>query len=117
MAGVVAKKKIPAATLMETMISMVILLVVFGVAMMVYLQVSGSNYNELKAKSYLALQHIKIKTIKSKRLTEESYEMEGYKVYKSIEPYQESLYLIRLEAIRNDGKKLCELKEVMMFDE
>lgn len=110
--------KISSATMMETMVSMVILLIVFGVAFHIYIQVMSSNYNRLKANALVNTRHHAQETKVLRKFIDEVYIKEGYEIEKSVEVIDNSS-LVRLTFVAQTrtGKVLYEWKEVVNVSE
>lgn len=111
--------KIPATTLIEVLISLTIISISVGIAMMIYTNILYSNRNNVKMKANLLLNEISIEAQKNKDYSDTEINTDNFVITKKVEPYNhiEFLYTMNLEAKDKDGKKLAERKElVLVYD-
>jgi hypothetical protein len=115
MAGVDVHKKIPAASLFETIVALMIIMIVFGIAMTIYVNVmrNSSSLSELKASQ--KLEEIARDTKEKKSYFDEKFEDEGTIIEKKVSKYQgkEELLLIDIQAFDKENKRLAERKEII----
>lgn len=109
--------KLKAASLLETILALVITMLVFGIASMVYVNVlkSGITLSALTARQKLEV--LAEETKRSKTFVSETVKEEGYTIEKSIEPYQGNTSLLKMElqVIDEQGKVLAEYKELLLL--
>jgi hypothetical protein len=102
-------KKIQAATLIESLIAMVIVMLSFGIATTVYVNVISSGNQLQKLKSELLLKRIASETIKAHLFLDEKITVDEITVQKKITSYNGSkdLLEISLQAFSSNEKLLC----------
>lgn len=108
-----------ASSLVEVIIAMVVITLVFGLTLVIYLNVvrSSSLFPKLKASSLL--DQVALQTKTEKRFFEETLETGGYHIHKQVSIYRgnERLLLIRLQATDPEGTVLAERNELIPADE
>lgn len=111
MAGI----KLKAATLMESLVAMVIVLACCGIAAMIYVNVMDSGNEREKLKAHLMLNEAAIKTKNEKLFLDEEIQGEFITIRKRITPYKEQadLSLLVLTAIDADGNIVEARKEII----
>ncbi len=93
---------------------MVILLIVFGVAFQIHVQVMSSGSSQLQTEAQLNIRHQAELTRRNQKYIDEVISMNGYDIIKEVESLDETLVHVRLKAVRPNGDLLCERKEVML---
>jgi Tfp pilus assembly protein PilV len=88
--------KVKGSTLLEVIVALVIIMFVFGIAMMIYLNVLQSSYSNRLIQANLLLKAISDETIREKKYVDEYIQRNGWTVKKSIVKYQHSNCLIHL---------------------
>ncbi len=113
------KRKIQAATLVETLIAMTIIIVCFGIGMMIYLNVLNSDRPWQSLKTYTLLKEI-AKVIKVERsYFDDIITMDDYEIHKTIEKHviNDHLIELRLELYDQKGKPLKTRNELIVVYE
>ena len=111
MAGV----KLKAATLMESLVAMVVVLVCCGIASMIYVNVITSGNEREKLKAHLLLNEAAIKAKNENLFLDEEIRGETITIRKSIAPYKElpDISLLTLTAVDADGHVIETRKELI----
>ena len=112
------KLKLKAATLMEALIAMVIIVVSFGVAVMIYSNVLDSDKQYQQLKATLLLNQESILTKREKLF------LDGEKIYgewtikKVISHYQgiENLYNLEFAVVDKQGKLIAKRNELIIIE-
>lgn len=108
-------KKIKAATLIESLIAMVIVMLCFGIAITVYVNVISSGNQAQKLRSRLLLKKIAVETKQSRVFLDEKITLDEVVVQKKITPYNgmKNLVQMNLKAYSNTEKLLSEYNELV----
>lgn len=111
MAGI----KLKAATLMESLVAMVVVLVCCGIAAMIYVNVMNSGNEREKLKAHLLLNETAIKTKSERLFLDEEIKGEFITIRKTVEPYKEQadLSLLVLTALDEAGNIIETRKEII----
>ena len=117
----ILKTKLKAATLIEAIVSMVIVTIetiAFGIGMMIYLNILRTTDYQRKLEARLLLNEIAIQTRKDKSFIDEVIENPKMRIRKSIIPYKnsENLGLLYLVAFDKQDKQLAERKELIFIE-
>jgi len=107
--------KAKAATLLESLVAMVVVLLSFGIALMIYVNIANSNNSQLKLNAYLTLSEVLTETIQDEAYTDEETEKGILTIVKTVQPYGRSTSLIEihLEAKDINGKLLSVLDKIV----
>ncbi len=108
-------KKIKGATLIESLIAMLIVMLCFGIAITVYVNVISSGNQLQKLKSELLLKQIAVQTKNAGVFLDEKMTLDGIVVQKKIVPYNGLKHLIHLnlKAYSSSEKLLSEYNELV----
>jgi Tfp pilus assembly protein PilV len=108
--------KVQASTILEVVIAMVLIIVVFGIAMMIYTNVLSSSLSVKKIKAQAVLQQTLIKTEQLKGITSQSITVDDFRVEQEVKPYNGSKLLndIHLTAYDANQRKIAELEKVII---
>jgi hypothetical protein len=117
--AVLKPARVSGATLLEVVVALVIIMVVFGVSMMIYLNILRSTYTYRQLSSALLLKDIGEETISTKSYFDERIERDGIIVIKRIQKYnnQANLIHLHLETIDEGSKKLLTRDQLINTDE
>ena len=109
-------KKVKASTLIEVMVAMIIVMISFGIAMIIYINVTRSDNQVQKLKVQLLLNETAIKTSNENSFMDEKTETDGIFVNKTVNSYNgiPGLNFLLLEAFDANGKKIAERKELVI---
>lgn len=108
--------KLKASTLMESLVAMIVIMICFVIASMIYTNIINSTNNKLKLDASLLLKEIGIKAKEENNYLDEKFETENLVVQKSVTSYKNSgnLSLLTLIAFDKNGKKIAEQKELII---
>jgi len=109
------QKKVKSSTLIEVLIAMVILLIVFGVAMLVFKNINTSYSPKLDLKAYLKLEETVQQTKDELTFIDEEFETDNMKVIKKVYDYSqgENLMVLDISVMNMNGRVLSERKEIV----
>lgn len=96
-------KKIPASTLIETIIAMVLLLTIAGVTLLIYLNIFRSNTSYRRVRAYELSQNIESGLIAEPVETEETIEADRQLHGEWTVSSQSNLYLFTIELSNEDS--------------
>ena len=110
-----ANKRIPAATLQETIIALTIVLICFSVALMVFVNVMKTEHARDQLKSNLILKEISQNTIKEQSYYNDWLERGHFSIEKQINnhPTNSSLGLIEIKVFKS-SRLLIKSKELFV---
>ena len=105
---------LPAVSIVESMVAMVLIIMSFGMGMAIFLQVMTSDKVESKAKARVVLNQIMTETKYKESLINETFENEGLQIIKKTEPwFTPDFEMITIQALNGKGELLGEIKELI----
>jgi Tfp pilus assembly protein PilE len=115
MAGSKLKSKVQASTILEVVISMVIIVVVFGIAMMIYTNVLRMSLSVKKLKAQAILNEMALKAEHSTADTTPDVMVDDFRIEQETKPYNGNAALIEihLTAYDNNKQKIAEFQQVI----
>ena len=107
--------RLKATTIIESMVAMVIIVVSFGIAMMIYMNVLSTDQLSPQTKADILLQEEMVETKKNRRFFKETKEIDGILLEKEVLPYPGSpdAYVIVLTMRDAKGKIIREVREIV----
>ena|SRR5688572_27984163 len=108
--------KLKAATLIESLVAMVIMVLFFGIATMVYLNVMNADQHRQKLKVTLLLDDLAHQTKASGSFFDQVLKTEEMQIVQSIIAYNntENLSVLSIKAFDLKGKLLAERNELIV---
>jgi len=115
-AKLIYKDKVEASTIVEVIVSMVIIVVVFGIAMMIYANVTRMSLSAQKIKAQAILQQELISTEQTKAFSNKSIDTADLHIEQSVAPFNNdtSLSVIHLTAYDLNQNKITELQKLII---
>lgn len=112
-------RKIAAATIIETMVAMTILLVLFGMAITLLVQVTLAGNSGKKIKAEQLLSDWAVKTKQDQQYVDEEITADGFLLKRTVKAAAGENGLLEIEySIYEDGKKLLpDRKELVIYEE
>jgi hypothetical protein len=109
------KGRIKASSIMEVIISMVVIVVVFGIAMMIYSNVIRLSFSAKKLKAAAVLKEALINAEEGMQQEDRSFTLEDIQVEQKVAPYPgvEGLLEIRLVAYDENKEQLAQLQKLI----
>jgi len=103
--GVIKLKKYPAATLVETIVASVIILIVFGIATMVLVQTSKTNYSTKKIRADYLIDQFAYETDQQKNFSDDEKQTDVFTLIKKIETHSfgQNVVVAKFSAIDKNG--------------
>ena len=116
MAGSKLNTRVKASTILEVVISMVIIVVVFGIAMMIYTNVLRLSLSAKKMKAQALLQETLLKAEQTSGNTNQSFTIGDFRIEQQADPYnnETNLTAIHLTAFDKNQQKIAELQKVII---
>jgi type II secretory pathway pseudopilin PulG len=110
-----AGNKVKASTILEVLISMVIIIVVFGIAMMIYANVTQSSLSVKKIKAEAVLNGYLQTAEKSTGNTTQSFTVDSLRIEQTIKSYNTEKNLVEIDLVAYDAgqQKVAELHKVI----
>ena len=107
--------KIPAFTILESMISIVILMIAFSLSTLVIMNVTTSGMSREKQNAYILVKALKNETLLESRFIDESIIVDQLLIEKTMLDYGkgDQLKVLLIEAFKGK-KKLFESKEIIV---
>jgi len=110
------KGKLKASTILEVLISMIVIMVVFGIAMMIFTNVTRSSLSDKKLSAEKALNEQLLNDEKSAGLVTQTLTIDNFRVEQTVQPYNgdNSLTRIDLAAYDEGQQKIAELHKIII---
>ncbi|MBE9585984.1 hypothetical protein IM792_16135 [Mucilaginibacter sp. JRF] len=111
--------RVSGSSLMEVLVAMILLLIVFGIAMMIFANIARTSVNtlELQARSFAEkeLEHVKIE----RSFTPEQTETDSMTINREVSflPKQPGMVEVNIRVTDRQQKQLAEIKEQIRADE
>jgi type II secretory pathway component PulJ len=107
--------RVKASTILEVVVSMVIIILVFGIAMMIYTNVLRMSLSVKKIKAQALLQETLLKAETTKDRSTQSLIMDDLRIEQEIKPFNNDSLLseIHLTAYDANQQKITELQKVI----
>jgi type II secretory pathway pseudopilin PulG len=111
--------KVAASSLLEVVVAMVIAVVVFGIGMMTYLNVTRASFGLREFNATLWLQEVAAETVAKRSFFNETFEKENLILHKKVSPYQrmDNLVLMELEVVDLENKRLATQRQLLFTHE
>jgi Tfp pilus assembly protein PilE len=115
MAGSKLNGRVKASSILEVIVSMVIIVIVFGIAMMIYTNVLRLSLSAKKLKAQALLQETMLKAEHSSENTSQSVTIADFRIEQEVKPYPDvaGLTEIHLTAFDANQQKIAELQKVI----
>ena len=115
----IVTKQMKAATLVETIVSLIIIMIVFSIGMIIFNRVifSGNQFQQLQI--HLLMKKIAIETKTNNRYFDETFSKDQYIIEKKITKYKntEFIYHLQLISYSNSNKKVGSYNELIIIDD
>lgn len=102
---------------MESMVSIVIVMIIFSLSSIVIISVSSSGMSREKQNAYMLVKTYRNEVVRENRLIDETIEIDEFTVEKTILDYEkgDELKVLLIEVFKGK-KKLFESKELIVLD-
>ena len=107
---------VKASTIMEVLIAMILMIVVFGIAMMIFTNVLNSSLSVKKIRAQAILQETLINAEKADTNLSQSISVDDFRIEQEIKPYDGNAALIdiHLTAFDQNQQKIAQLEKVIL---
>lgn len=111
----ISDARVKGYVLLESIFSMVVIMICFGVAMMVFNMITSNSGTALKTRARIQLQTEAEKCKSAHLFLDEDLRFDAYTVERRVKPYNanEHVSLLELRAITPEGKTLAEHYELV----
>lgn len=115
MAGSKLNTKLRASTILEVIVSMVIIVIVFGIAMMIYTNMLRLSLSAKKLRAQALLRETLFTSEHSAANTTQTFTVDDFRIEQEVKPYHDnsSLTDIHLTAYDQNQQKIAELEKVI----
>lgn len=105
-------KKTDGSTLIETLLSLTIIMVCFSIGMMIFNNILKNSNNRLQTEAFFKIKELAIDAINNDQMNNETIEFEEFFIVKTTRPFEniKNLYIIEIAAYKSEDKKLTEFK-------
>jgi Tfp pilus assembly protein PilE len=109
-------KRISAHTLVETIISMAIVMFVFGIAMMIYINVVRTDRIMQKTEVFFKINETLFKAKQTRDFTEKQFDFKTFEIHQKVEAYSgcKNIKKLTVLAVDIDGKLIAEKSELII---
>ena len=116
MAGSKLKSSVRASTILEVVVSMVIIVVVFGIAMMIYTNVTRMSLSAKKIRAQALLQETMLVAEHTSVNVTQTINKDDFRIEEEVKPYHENVALtdIHLAAYDQNQQKIAELQKIII---
>jgi len=113
------RHRIEGSTILEVIISMIIIIVVFGIAMMIFTNVNRLSLSAKKLKAQAILQHTLLLTEQAKDHTDQTVTVDDLTIKQELTPFENEpgLSVITLTAFDPNHEQVARLKKVIVSHE
>ena len=108
--------KLKAYTLVETIIAMVIIMLVFSIAMMIFVNVMKTERVVRQAEVFFKINEVLNQTKLKKEYVDLTYSFDDYEIQQTIIPYNESnkIKQLTVTAFDSNGKQIAQKIELVI---
>jgi len=119
MAGIKIRMRyrVSASSLLEVIVAMVIIVVVFGLAMMIAANVSRGSLSVEKLHAQAVLKNVLAEEEGRRDFVSRTISIDSVAVEQEVKPYDAGLVEIHLTAYDNSNKKMAELRKVVISND
>jgi type II secretory pathway pseudopilin PulG len=116
MAGSKLKRRLKASTILEVVISMTIIVIVFGIAMMIFTNVLRFSLSAKKLRAQALLRETMLNAEQNPVNASQSLAVDDFRIEEVAEPYPQNsnLTAIHLTAYDQNQQKVAELQKVII---
>jgi len=117
MAGTkIIRTKVRASSILEVIIAMVVIMVVFGIAMMIYINVTRVSMSAQKIRAEAILNETMLQLENTNGANTESFTADNFRIEQEVKAYNDDKDLLEIDLTAYDAnqKKLTELHKVVI---
>jgi type II secretory pathway pseudopilin PulG len=111
--------RLPASSLIETVLAMVLIGVVFSITTMIIVNVSRAGFTNEKMEAFAIAGELAQSTIKDQQFFDETITIGNYEAVRSVEDYDHTpnLKLLKIQVYRQDEKLLATRRQLVRIVE
>ncbi len=111
-------KTFKASTIIESIVAMTLIMIGFGIALLVFLNINKSDNSFQKFKAQLILKELSEKVRVDKNPLNDQQQIDLFNVIQTVSDYPgfKDIKLIKIEAYSIDGKKIAERNELILSE-
>ncbi len=115
MAGSKLNSRVQASSILEVIVSMVVIVVVFSIAMMIYTNVLRLSLSAKKIRAQALLQETMLNAEQDTAKTTQTFNIDDFRIEQEVKPYQDNNTLmdIHLTAYDQNQQKIAEMEKVI----
>jgi hypothetical protein len=108
-------RRLRASSLMEAVIAMVIMILVFGIAMMIYINVTRLSLSVRKVRAQAILQDLLYQAAKDRHRDDRVIQVDEFQVEQKVSPFRDLPGLIRIEltAFGENRLQLAQIQQII----
>lgn len=112
------RKKLKGGTLVETLVAMVVIMLSFTIAVIIFSNVIRSSSFPRKVKAETLLKDLAARSKADNIFLDASFQYNGMQINKKVSPYAGSmgLSMLNLEAVDADGKRIAVFNELVLTE-
>lgn len=116
MAGIKPTTKVNASSLFETIVALMVIVLVFGIAMTMYVNILRTSSSLAELKAAQRLEALAKETKEKRSYFDEYFEEDAFVIEKRVGKYmdREGVLLLNFEAFDKSKKRLAERKEIII---
>lgn len=107
---------VAASTIVEVVVAMVIIVVIFGMAMMIFANVTQQALSTKKIRAAAILQNILLNAEQTRELPEQPFNQDNLRIIPELKPVENEPELseLHLTAYDENQQKITEVREIMI---
>ena len=115
MAGIKLSNRVKASSLLEVIVSMVVIVIVFGIAMMIYTNVLRLSLSAKKIRAQSLLQEAMINAERDSIKTTQTFQLDNFRIEQEVKPYSgnNALKEVHLTAYDQNQQQIAEMEKVI----
>jgi Tfp pilus assembly protein PilV len=109
------QKKVSASSLIEVIVSMVIISIVFGLSLMIFVNIQSQMDSQIKVRAGIRVRNLATEYLKMDVIKSEVFEDEDFTTTCTLTPFSSNgkLLILQIEAITKDSKVLYKFKKLV----
>ncbi len=113
------QQKLAGSTILEVIVAMVIMIMVFGIALMIYANVVRLSLSVQKLRAQAILQDMLINAVPEEGDSRQIGSDAEFRIEQEIKPvaYEPGLYMLTLTAYDNNRQRLAQVQQIKIYEE
>lgn len=116
--SITVEKHLKAATIIESIVAMTLIMIGFGIALLIFLNINKSDNSFQKFKAQLILREVAVFSNKEKKSLFDQKQIGEISIIQTLSDYPgyADIKLLKLEAFNYEGEKIADRKELILND-